>query len=323
MVTNMYPTPDRPYSGSFIKSQIDSIQKEGVEIEIVCIDAKTNRFDYIRGWYQIFKKSWDSGFDMIHAHYGYSGMVSRLQFKLPVMVSYCGGDVLGNPNEKGEKKFFDKIMLPLGWILSMVVQAAIVKSKEMKKRLPKGQNIFVIPNGVNMKLFKPIPKMSARNQIGLKPNTKYVLFAANPAWIRKNYPLAEKAVKMLQQMVKDVELLVLHSKSQKMVPTYINACDVMLLTSFWEGSPNVIKEAMACNLPIVSVDVGDVKEIIDGCESCYIADRNAGDLADKLQKVLIDTKRMNGREYIKTLEIQRVAKRIISLYRRTIKKGNR
>ena len=118
----------------------------------------------------------------------------------------------------------------------------------------------------------------------------------------------------------NVELVVLHSGPQETVPAYMNACDVLVLTSYWEGSPNVIKEAMACNLPVVSVDVGDVAHILDGCQGCYIAKRNARDVASKLECVLEQNRRTNGRECIRDLEIQTIARKIIRLYRKVTRK---
>ena len=320
MVTNMYPSPQKPHSGSFIKSQIDSIRREGIDVDLLYIDSKGKQYNYIKGWYTIFKKSWDRSIDLIHAHYGYCGMVSKLQFRLPVIVSYCGGDILGSPNYKGDKTLFDKIMLPLGWILSMVVPAAIVKSQEMKDRLPRAQNIFVIPNGVDFDFFITMKKSKARKEVGLDPNKKYVLFPANPNWIRKCYPVAKEAVDILKRKDKNIELVVLHSKPQETVPAYMNACDALVLTSYWEGSPNVIKEAMACNLPVVSVDVGDVAQILEECQGCYIVKRNAKDVASKLEVILDRDQRTNGRECIQDLEIQRIARRIIRLYRNVVRK---
>jgi teichuronic acid biosynthesis glycosyltransferase TuaC len=320
MVTNMYPSAQKPHSGSFIKSQIDSIRREGIDVDVLYLDTKSKQYNYIKGWYTIFKKSWDQSFDLIHAHYGYCGMVSKLQFRLPVIVSYCGGDVLGSPNIKGEKTLFDKIMLPLGWILSMVVSAAIVKSQEMKDRLPRTQNIFVIPNGVDFDFFTLMKKSVARKKVGLAKNKKYILFPANPSWIRKCYPVAKEAVDILKQKGNNVELVVLHSKPQKTVPAYMNACDALVLTSYWEGSPNVIKEAMACNLPVVSVDVGDVAQILDGCQGCYIVKRDATDVAAKLEIVLGENRRTNGRECIQDLEIQTIARKIRRLYHKVVRK---
>jgi teichuronic acid biosynthesis glycosyltransferase TuaC len=94
----------------------------------------------------------------------------------------------------------------------------------------------------------------------------------------------------------------------------MNACHAMVLTSLWEGSPNVVKESMACNLPIVSVHAGDVSEVIDGCEGCFIVPRKAEAIADKLKQILVSPVRTQGRERIRYLEMQKVARQIIDVY---------
>ncbi len=323
MVTNMYPTPERPHAGSFVKSQIDSINREGVETEVINVNENRWPFKYLIAWFRVFRKSLDRSFDLIHAHYGYSGIISMLQFRLPIVVSFCGGDVLGNPNTRGRIGFIYLLVLPLSWILSMIVPVVIVKSEEMKYRLPKKKNLFVIPNGVDFDLFKPMSRIEARKRLGMDRNVKYVLFPANPSWIRKNYQMAAEAISILRNRGWNVELVVIHSMPQDVVPLYMNGCDAMVLTSFWEGSPNVVKEAMACNLPIVSVDVGDVAAVLDGCDGCYIAKRNVRDVADKLEIVLKSSRRTNGRECIEHLEIQRIARKIIGLYKLTVSRSRR
>jgi len=316
VVTNMYPTPDQIHAGAFVKSQMDSIAEFGIEMEIININEKRGFKKYPYAWWRVFKKSFDKSFNLIHAHYGYSGMISFLQWNLPVLVSFCGGDVLGNPNKKGKVNFTSKLFLPLGRVLSMAVPAVIVKSKEMKKKLPKKENIFVIPNGVNFDRFRPEPKGIARKKCGLDPDKKYVLFPSNPSWIRKGYPLAEGAIDILKKKGVDVELIILFGKPHDTVPHYMNACDALVLTSLWEGSPNVVKEAMACNLPVVTVDAGDAREIVEGCEGCFVADRKAEDISRKLEKVLNRGKRTKGREHISHLEESRIALRIIKIYKK-------
>lgn len=318
VVTNMYPSEQHPHAGSFVRSQMDSIRRKGVDIEVVNINEKRGVLKFFRGWWKLFKRSFDPGIDLLHAHYGFSGVISVLQWKLPVVISFCGGDVLGNPDERGRLKPEYLLLLPVSWLLSLLVPAAIVKSAEMKQKLPAGKNLHIIPNGVDLELFKPMNTRTARRRLNLDPDKNYILFPANPRWARKCFPVAEAAVRMLQQRY-SVELLPVHSGSPDMVPVYMNACDAMVLTSYWEGSPNVIKEAMACNLPIVSVDVGDVAEIISGTVNCYLAARTPAAIAACLEKILIAGSRTNGRERIQHLEIGAVADRVISIYRNTLR----
>ncbi len=322
MVTNIYPKPDFPSQGSFVKNQVESIEKEGIDVHLLSIHAKKSRLNYLKAVFRIWEETVRSDYDLIHAHYGYSGMVSRMQFRLPVLVSYCGGDILGSPNSEGELTFEAKVDIFLGKLLSLIVPAVIVKSEGMRRKLPKENNVFVVPNGVDFELFKSVPKREARKKLKLNQKRKYVLFPANPEWPRKCFPVAQKAIRILKQKGMDVELILLHSQSQEIVPWYMNACNVMVLTSYWEGSPNVIKESMACNLPIVSVDVGDVRNVIGRCEGCYIAKRDPIDVASKLERILESNKRTTGREKRRDLEKQHVAKKIVNLYKKVSRNKN-
>jgi len=315
-VTNMYPVSGRIHAGTFVKSQMDSIAAQGVEVEIISMDHRLGILKYAAAWWNVFTRSFDSSFDLIHAHYGYSGMISCLQWKLPVLVSFCGGDVLGNPNRKGKVQLLSKLFLPLSWLLSMAVPGVIVKSEEMKRKLPKKNNVFIIPNGVDFEKFSPQNRKNAQKQCGLHSTRQYVLFPSNPAWIRKAYPLAREAVEILRRRGANVELVVLNGNPHDMVPVYMNACDVMVLTSMWEGSPNVVKEAMACNVPVVTVTAGDAADVVRGCSGCYVARRTAEDVADKLARALEHTGRTKGREHIAHLEESIIARRIITIYRK-------
>ena len=148
-------------------------------------------------------------------------------------------------------------------------------------------------------------------------NLKHILFCSNPSRVEKNFNLAKDAVNKLDH--KNLQLSCLHGIEQKELVNYYNAADCVLLTSFHEGSPNVIKEAMACNIPIVSTDVGDVKEIIKNTEGCFIANFDAEDVASKIMKTLKFNKRTTGRKDIQHLESSIVAKRIIDIYKKVLK----
>lgn len=319
MVINNYPTPELPSSGSFIKSQIDSIRNEGIEVDILFINALISRFEYLKAAITVFKKSWKHQYDLIHAHYGFCGIIARMQWRVPVLVSFMGDDILGSPLSNGRRSLSSIVWVILSQILSFFIAAVIVKSFEMKKKLLKKTNVFVIPNGVDFKQFRPISQQNAKTKLALNQKKKYVLFPSRPEIHRKCYPIVNDAVQIVKKKWDYIELITLHSNFHEIVPYYMNACDIMVLASYWEGSPNVIKEGMACNIPIVSVDVGDVKEIIGSCTGCEIVRRNAIDIANALEMLLNKPKRTHGREMIHHLEIQKVAKEIIGIYNRIIK----
>ena len=177
------------------------------------------------------------------------------------------------------------------------------------------KNIDIIPNGVDLSVFKPMNKNRCLEKVRWDKNKKHILFAANPNRLEKNFMLANNAFEALNR--NDIELHTMINIDHKMVPYYMNAADVVILTSLWEGSPNVIKEAMACNRPIVSTDVGDVRNIVDKTNGCYICTNNSNDISQKISFAL-NFKETNGRLNISHLDKNEVAKKIGNIYKKII-----
>ena len=321
MVTNMYPSDDHPWFGTFIKSQIDSIGAAGHEVSLLKIDGRSSTWNYIRAVGQLREVLDQKQHDVVHAHYGLSGLVACMQRRCPVVVSFCGDDLLGTPNGRGGLTMTSTgIVLADQWAAHRA-NAIIVKSRKMKRALKFSsarEKAVIIPNGVDFDLFRPIDMASAKSELGLDPGTRYILFPSMADERRKRVDLARAAVETVRGEHPSAELLVLYKKPQNLVPVYMGACDAMLLTSDWEGSANVVKEAMACNLPVVSVDAGDAWEMIEDADNCYRAERDPGDLADKLGRVLDSGERSDGRIRIGHLELGAVAQRVVGVYESVI-----
>jgi glycosyltransferase involved in cell wall biosynthesis len=317
MVTNMLPTPDDPAFGAFVKTQIDSIAAAGHDVNTLWIDGRASKKNYVRSIRTLNKMLAAKKVDIIHAHYGLSGIAACAQRRCPVVVSFCGGDLLGTPNGEGGITFRSRMTVGLGQVVAHVADAVIVKSDKMLARLSSASaraKTVVIPNGVDFGLFRPMDTLGARQEGGLRPEKRYVLFLGLPDIPRKRIDLARQAVELLRADYPGIELLALDHKAQALVPVYMNASDVAVLTSDWEGSANMVKEAMACNAPVVAVDAGDAWQLIEGADQCYKAQRDARDIADKLRLILENGKRSNGRERIGHLELGAVAKRVIAVY---------
>ncbi len=182
-------------------------------------------------------------------------------------------------------------------------------------RLPSAE---VIPNGVDIKLFSPEPQLKARERIGSDPSRRLILFGSSADRREKNPQLAEKAFALLNHP--GAELMYLADVKHDEVPDRLNAADVLLLTSRWEGSPNVIKEAMACNCPVVTTDVGDVRWLSEGVKGCFITSSDPGDIAAGIRDALACGQRSEGRERIISLGLDAgtVAMKIKSVYERVI-----
>lgn len=314
-ITNMYPSRARPGWGSFIRSQVDSLRKAGIEVDVLVIEGYRSRWEYLRAIRRMRQKLRETRYDVIHAHYGLSGLVARCQFSIPIVVSFCGDDLYGHAGADGRRRLTSA---PLAWVqrqLSRFVDASIVKSRAMNELLPR-KDAVVIPNGVDMKSFYPTSRHEARKALGLDPERLYILFPYAPDRPRKNFDALRKAVSQVSQRIprQPIEIVAVSGQPQKRLPLYMNACDLMVLPSFWEGSPNSVKEALACNLKIVATDVGDVRERLDGVAGAAICTPAADSIAEGIMAVLSDNRLVRGREAVAPLDIEKVAGRVIDVY---------
>ena len=299
-----------------VKNQGMSLEKHGVEVKYFPVEGK-GILGYLKNTPHLKKVLKSNGFDLIHAHYwcsGVLGYLARSGHKL--VISFMGSDLIIPLNSTIKERLPARMLLGFNRFMARhAYDLCIVKSKELKSMLRLGR-AAVVPNGVDFDTFQPQDPQEARKKLKLPPDKKIVLFAADPARPEKNYQLASDAVQRLA--IPGMELLVVYDKDQDELVDYYNAADALLLTSLHEGSPNVVKEAMACNLPIVSVDVGDVKEIISGTQGCYLTNFDPEDIADKLAMAISFGKRTQGREHIRHLESNETAATIVSLYSRVL-----
>jgi glycosyltransferase involved in cell wall biosynthesis len=322
MVTGMYPTPDRPHYGSFVASQTESLRAAGIYVDLVYPSWGAAPIRYVWGATQVFWRTLGGEYDVVHAHFGLWGWAARAQFRSPVVMSFLGDDLLGRPDGHGGKTFRSRLVVSASLLLGHVVNAVIVKSNEMATCLP-GVACEVIPNGVDFERFSPRDRVSSRKELDWHPTERYVVFVANPSEQRKRFDLAQAAVRVAEKNLgRSIHLVVVSGKPPDVVALHMNAADALLLTSDWEGSPNVVKEAMACNLPVVSVAVGDVAEVIGRTVGCAISRPEVSDIAEKLNSVIESPRRTTGRSDIEHLEIGTVARRVIAVYSRLVRSAD-
>jgi teichuronic acid biosynthesis glycosyltransferase TuaC len=321
MITGVYPTERLPHLGTFIKSQVDSLIAAGLEVEVIHPKPGPVLLRYAVAAIQVFLKTLRGRFDIVHGHYGQWALIARMQWTTPTIASFLGSDLLGAVTTGGG---YSKKRALITWIsrwLCHRVDAVIVKSEEMK-RAASAENAFVIPNGVDFELFRPIPRPEARAALVWEQDCYYVLFGNNPRRPVKNYPLARAAIEHLCARGTLAKLIIACGLPQTTLGQYINASNVLILTSISEGSPNIIKEAMACNIPVVSTDVGDVSEVIGHTRGCRVCSPDPDSLADSLEEALHHTEPTTGRADIAHLERSVIAQRIIAIYEQvTSKKG--
>jgi len=288
----------------FIIEQVEALEKMGQTVHFFGIQGH-GIWGYVRNYKGLKRIIQDYKPDVIHAHYGLSGLLATLQRRVPVVTTFHGSDI-NNPKVLP----FSKIAMRLSAFTIFVSQKNVDIARPTKK-------FALLPCGVNTDNFRMLSKHNARLQLHLDATKTYVLFAGSFSNRVKNPELAEKAIALLN----NVELIELKGYSRVEVNYLMHAVDAALMTSHTEGSPQFIKEVMACGCPLVSVDVGDVKEITAGVDGCYLVSRDPKQIAEKLQLAIDFKERTQGRQRIVELglESQKVAEKIVAIYTNVVK----
>jgi glycosyltransferase involved in cell wall biosynthesis len=284
-----------------------------VDVDVFHFDARGRWRRYLSAWFRIQPRLRRSRYDLVHAQWGQSGLLA-LPKRLPLVVTYRGGDLHGAADARGRQTLRGKVLQWLSRAVARRADAVLLVSGHMQELLPPGIQGHVIPSGLDLGFFRLIPKDEARRHLDLPLDKRIVLFAGNPQLARKRFALAKEAVDRVNQRL-PVELIVAWRKPHKNMPYLMNACDALVFTSQQEGSPNVVKEALACNLPVVSVAVGDTPLRLAGVAACELCpDDRPESIAAALERVLRSGKRCEGRETILDLAEATLQQRVISIY---------
>ena len=286
----------------FIIEQAEALKKQGCQVEFFGLQGK-GLWGYVQNLPALRQQMKSFCPDVVHAHYGLSGLFANMQRRIPVVTTYHGSDI----NDKSVLRFSRMAICLSAWNV-------FVSTKTLEIARPK-KKYSLIPCGIDLSDLQLTEKSAARQKMNLSAEKKHVLFAGAFDNKVKNAPLAKEVVSLLRD--NNVELLELKGYSRDEVTLLMCAANAFLMTSFTEGSPQVVKEALACGCPIVSVDVGDVKERTQGVEGCYVAKtREPQELAKLLRKAMMFERKTKGREKIIAdgLDNNIVAKRIMGMY---------
>lgn len=313
MVTVPLPSDDDPNTMAPLARQIDSLRARGVHVDVLEVRGISG-VKYLQAIPGLWARA--ARVDVVHAHFGYCGWLGRLQWRKPLVISFMGDDLLGTPDGNGRVSLRSRLAVRINRGVARTAAAVIVKSVEMAE-VVKPVPAHVVPNGIHLPAFRPMDARQARALLGWPEGKRYVLFPGNPDNPRKQYRLAHAVVKKAaERMQSPLELVALKRVAADKVPLYMNACDAMTMTSYIEGSPNVVKEAMACNLPVVSVAVGDTRELLDGVPGYVVCRRDVDALATALVHTLTERGAVGGRSAIreKGLSLECVAQRLMDIY---------
>ncbi len=286
----------------FVTEQGDELARQGVEVDYFPIKGK-GLTGYLRNLSSLKQKIITGNFTLIHAHFGLSGALALLQRKLPVVITFHNGETL---TFKGN---LISSIASLFSVYNIYVAQHIFDLTYFKKK----KNYSIIPCGINLNDIKIIPKEEAKEKMHLPDNKINVLFGGNFHNLRKNYQLAKQSIDLLPRNY-NINLIELKGYNRNEVTNLLCGCDLLFLPTKSEGSPQIIKEAMACNCPIVATNVADIEQIIQGTEGCFLTDFEAENIKEALLKAIKFESRTNGREKMFKYDNTEIVKKILQIY---------
>src|SRR5262245_33709121 len=321
MITCEWPSEERPHLVPFIVGQVEFLRRAGVDVEVFAFRGARNPFNYLRAWYRVQKKLRRERYDLIHAQWGQSAPVA-LPTRLPLVVTFRGGEGEGIVGDRGQYTMSGLALRLVSRFVAGRADELVLVSSHMRQYVP-ARSVHIVPSGLDFSKLIVLSRDEARRQLGLPSDKRFVLFVGNPAEARKRFSLAKDVVARLNPDLR-AEVLVAWGIMHDQIPVYMSAADALLFVSMYEGSPNVIKEALACNLPIVSVDVGDVASRLAAVPGCRVVpDADPDRLASTLEVVLRNCGRVNGRSAVLDLDESLAARRMVDIYRGAVDKRRR
>jgi len=313
-VLAVVPGEPRESSMIFARRQIAAIAAEGPEIETFYLASRTNPITLWAELRRLRRAMNALRPHVLHAQFGtVTAAMCALSARVPFIVTYRGSDLNPVPS-------MNQLRVAIGHLLSQLAalraHRIVCVSRQLRSRLWwMRARVTVVPSGVDLEMFRPEPKPEARARLEWSTTRKVVLFNAGVAPTVKRLDLAREAVSQAARLDPHIGI---HVMTGRVLPagvsTLLNAADCLLVTSDWEGSPNIVKEALACGTPIVSVDVGDVRERLAGVEPSRLVSRDPVAIGQAIAEILRVPRRSNGRTRVAAMSLQETARQTIALY---------
>lgn len=288
--------------------QVKQLKQLGHRVDVLHFPGYRSKWNYLKAALGVIRRTWSVSYDVVHAHYGLSGLPALFRWRTPLVITLHGSDAL-----------VGKIQPAISRFVCRFANAVIIVSKKMASVVP-GE---VIPCGVDLEMFKPHNRAEARAKLGLSMNRRLILFPFDPHKRVKRHDLAKAVVDRLALLGYDIRLLVVSGVKNDEMPWYYSAADAMILCSDSEGSPTSVKEALACNLPVVSTDVGDLREIMNGIPGTKICEQSVEALAEGLDQMVCQRSNVvfDGRSAMRRYDQRRTAESIVAVYERVCRNG--
>jgi teichuronic acid biosynthesis glycosyltransferase TuaC len=299
----------------FVRREADALRAWGHDVEVLGFDNR-NYVNFLAEWLRLRAAVARAKPDILHAQYGKFTALMAAFAGAPLVITFRGTDINRNAKYsilRSAAGIFAS-QLAAFFARGIVCVSGEIRSKVWARRW---RPSIVLPTGVDLRLFKPMDRDEARRELGYGPDERVVLFNDGKNPEVKDPALALATVERAKTKIAQLRFVVLNGMVRpEDIPLYMNAADALLLTSRTEGSPTVVQEAMACNLPVVSVDVGDVRERLEGVQHCaVVSSRDPAMLAAELVKLLENPRRSDGGTRASSLGVRAIAVRLVEFYR--------
>lgn len=279
----------------FAKRTIGPLEEAGIEIHLFHLLSRTNPISILKSLKIIREEIRIIKPHVVHAHYGsITSLFCVFCTKLPRVTHFRGSDINRDPTQGTLKNLITYFSSQLSCLLSN--HSVFVAQNLLDKLIIKPKNYTILPSPINTSLFHPKDKDNCKKKLGLDPKKKYVAFISSGGRSIKRPELAHAAVSLAKKSNPEIEILVIHGIEPNKIPDYLSSCELLLMTSLYEGSPNCVREAMACNIPVVSVDVGDVAYWVHKDPYSTLSDASPEALSHSILSTL--SKKNNKKEHI-------------------------
>jgi len=316
----LYPTASCRAQGTFIEQQVVGLRNAGATVEVLHLDRQAKGvlvYRYVGSQLLALVESFSP--DLVHVMYGgvLADRATCARLAVPTVVSFCGSDLLGDKPNGWSRRIMGQFGVFASQRAALRADGIIVKSDALRDALNPAvdrNKVWTISNGIDPTRFCPLDKTRCQQLLDWGPSRLHVLFANGKDNRIKRIQLAEAAIQFLQSAGVPVDFHVMTGVPHDQVPIYLNAADALLLTSVQEGSPNIVKEALACDRPVVSVDVGDFRQRLEPIDGCYVAEPTPEALAGALRKVFLGNGRVNGHTRMRSLSLTAVSRDLMHVY---------
>jgi glycosyltransferase involved in cell wall biosynthesis len=311
VLTNMLPLPSRPSYGIFVQEQIEDVRRLGLEVSVLFVNGSERKANYARGALQLRRALGLRRIDLVHAHYGVTGAVAISQRRVPVVTTFHGSDSSGHiPWQRA-----------VSWAVARV-STPIFVSKELASSLG-CEGAVVIPAAVDLDVFRPGDRRHARRELGWPAEGAVALLPGSRGNRAKNAELFDAAVERARRTLPELRGVSLEGLTREQVALTMNAADVTVMTSHFEGSPVTVKESLACGTPVVSVPVGDVESLLTGLTGCAVVPRETERIANALVDAIAGGRRPELRERAADFGRPQIAEKVVHVYRDVLARARR